>query len=67
MLYGPRYWKEVIDFEALARHGMIGREDLNLFHYVDDPIEALRTLQAGLGTESSATSPDFAGSRFSTE
>jgi uncharacterized protein (TIGR00730 family) len=67
LLYGPSYWKEVIDFEALARHGMIGREDLSLFHYVNDPSEALRTLQAGLGTESAATSPDFAGSRCSTE
>ncbi len=63
LLYGPAYWKEVINFEALAQHGMIGREDLSLFHYVDDPAAALATLQAGLEAGSPATTPDFAGSR----
>jgi len=67
LLYGPSYWKEIIDFEALARHGMISRADLSLFRYVDDPLEALSTLQAGLGSVSSAEVPDFAASRCSSE
>ena len=50
-LYGSAYWKEVINFEALVRHGMIGREDLELFQFVDDPQSALAALQAQLVLE----------------
>jgi uncharacterized protein (TIGR00730 family) len=63
LLYGSSYWQEIINFDALVRHGMISPEDLGLFHYADDPATALRLLQAGLGAESTAASPDFAGSR----
>jgi uncharacterized protein (TIGR00730 family) len=63
LLYGPSYWKEVIDFEALARHGMIASEDLSLFRYVDDPASALSLLQAALETKPSTALPDFARSR----
>ena len=63
LLYGSSYWKEIINFEALVRHGMISRQDLELFEYVDDPATALHLLQAGLGAESSAATPDFANSR----
>ncbi|HVY40177.1 MAG TPA: TIGR00730 family Rossman fold protein [Polyangia bacterium] len=48
LLYGSDYWREVIDFDALVRHGTIGPEDLRLFAFVDDPTTALRTLQAAL-------------------
>src|ERR1043166_4019092 len=44
VLFGSSYWNEVIDFEALVRHGMIDREDLELFHFADDPKSALRVL-----------------------
>ena len=37
MLYGSQFWKEVINFDALVRHGMISPEDLNLFQFADDP------------------------------
>ena len=40
VLFGPDYWNEVIDFEALVRHGMIAREDLRLFHLTDSVEEA---------------------------
>src|ERR1044072_5231060 len=30
LLYGSQFWKEVINFEALVRHGTISPEDLNL-------------------------------------
>jgi uncharacterized protein (TIGR00730 family) len=63
LLYGSSYWKEIINFEALVRHGMISGEDLGLFQYVDEPTTALHVLQAGLDVESPATGPDFAGSR----
>src|SRR6202008_252301 len=33
VLYGSEYWKEIINFDALVRHGMISEEDLQLFQY----------------------------------
>ena len=63
VLYGSSYWQEIINFEALVRHGMISPEDLKLFQYADEPAEALGILQAGLPAEVEAVAPDFAGSR----
>jgi predicted Rossmann-fold nucleotide-binding protein len=40
VLYGSNYWDEIINFEALVRHGMIDREDLALFQFADDPAAA---------------------------
>ena len=37
VLYGSSYWNEVVNFEALVRHGMIDPGDLGLFQYADDP------------------------------
>jgi len=48
VLYGSKYWKEIINFEALVKYGMISPEDLNLFQYADDPVTAFELLQAGL-------------------
>lgn len=62
LLYGSSYWKEVLNFEALARHGMISPEDLALFAFVDDPAEALALLQAWLQPEPARRSPAFAAS-----
>lgn len=62
LLYGSSYWREVINFEALMRHGMIDRKDLELFRYADDPQTALALLQNELQAESARVSPDFAHS-----
>jgi uncharacterized protein (TIGR00730 family) len=40
VLFGTKYWSEVINFEALVRHGTINAEDLNLFHPSDSVDEA---------------------------
>jgi uncharacterized protein (TIGR00730 family) len=48
VLYGSQFWKEVINFEALLRHGTISREDLELFEFADDVDTAQRILQDGL-------------------
>jgi uncharacterized protein (TIGR00730 family) len=48
VLYGTAYWKEIINFEALVRHGMIAERDLELFQHADDPETALRLLKEGL-------------------
>jgi uncharacterized protein (TIGR00730 family) len=45
VLYGTKYWKEVLNFEALVRHGTISPEDVDLFQYADDPETALAVLQ----------------------
>jgi uncharacterized protein (TIGR00730 family) len=63
LLYGPAYWNEIIDFEALVRHGTIAREDLDLFTFADDPATALGLLQSWLRPEAEEATPDFAPSR----
>lgn len=62
LLYGRAYWEEVIDFEALARHGMIEPRDLELFHYVESPGEALAWLKERLSEELERVTPAFAQS-----
>jgi uncharacterized protein (TIGR00730 family) len=63
VLYGSSYWNEIINFDALARHGMINREDLALFKFADDPAVALGLLQAGIAPELEETLPAIAHSR----
>jgi len=62
LLYGTSYWKALIDFEMLVREGMIGREDLALFHFVDTPPDALQLLQKMLGSEQRPEVPSIARS-----
>ena len=45
LLYGSAYWQEVINFEALVRHGTIATADLELFSFVDEPQAALALLK----------------------
>jgi hypothetical protein len=63
VLYGSSYWKEVINFEALVKHGMIAPEDLALFQYADDPAAALALMQAGIAAEPDEAVPCLAHSR----
>jgi hypothetical protein len=65
LLYGSSYWKEIVNFDALVRHGMIAREDLGLFRFVDDPKAALGVLQEELAVESDVKTPAFARSATS--
>jgi len=44
VLFGTQYWNEVINFEALIRHGTINREDLKLFHRTDSVDEAFEII-----------------------
>ena len=70
LLYGSAYWKEVINFEALVRHGVIDAEDLELFSFVDDPAMALARLREGIVLETQAATPPqpaFAKSRHPNE
>jgi uncharacterized protein (TIGR00730 family) len=65
ILYGSDYWREILNFEALVRHGMIDRSDLELFQFADDPKAAFDILQRVLtpAPPPSTTTPAFAGSR----
>ena len=63
VLYGSRYWKEIINFDALVRHGMIDRADLALFAFADDPAVALGLLQAGIEPELEPATPAIAHSQ----
>ena len=48
ILYGTTFWKEIINFDALVRHGMIAEQDLDLFQFADDVETAFRILETGL-------------------
>jgi hypothetical protein len=64
VLYGTSYWKEIINFDALIRHGMIGQDDMALFQFVDEPEAAMAILREGLTREIEAPArPAFAKSR----
>ncbi|HYD39880.1 MAG TPA: TIGR00730 family Rossman fold protein [Anaeromyxobacter sp.] len=63
MLYGSEYWKEIVNFDALVRHGMISPGDLELFTYADDPDSALRLLQSWLVPEPAPPTTELPKSR----
>ena len=48
LLYGTEFWKEILNFDALVRHGMISPEDVNLFQWADEPQAACDVLRDGL-------------------
>ncbi len=48
VLYGSDYWTEVIDFDAMVRHGTIDARDLELFHRSDSVDDAFDFITAEL-------------------
>lgn len=48
VIYGSRYWKEILNLEAMVRWGTISEKDLSLLHFVDTPIEAFEFLRKQL-------------------
>lgn len=40
ILSGPPYWRELVNFDALVRHGTIDQSDLELLDVADDPATA---------------------------
>lgn len=50
VLFDEAYWREVINFDALAAHGVVAPEDLVLLHFADSAEAAWASLIAqGLG------------------
>src|SRR6202521_5534410 len=45
VLYGKKFWNEILNFDALVRHGMIAKEDLDLFKFADDVDTAYQILE----------------------
>jgi len=63
VLFGSGYWKEIVNFEALVKHGTIDAADLSLFRFADEPAEVLAILKAGIRAEGEMEAPDIAHSR----
>ncbi len=45
IIYGKEYWNSIIDFDKMVEWGVIGENDLNLFHFVDDVEDAFITIR----------------------
>jgi uncharacterized protein (TIGR00730 family) len=48
VLYGSEFWNEILNFDALLRHGVISESDMKLFQFADTPEHALQILQTDL-------------------
>src|SRR6516165_3074412 len=48
VLFGTKYWDDVISFDALVRYGTIGPSDLDLFHRTDSVDDAYEIITRGL-------------------
>ncbi len=44
VVYDEKYWKSLINWDTLVAHGMINREDLNLFNFCNTPDEAYKVV-----------------------
>jgi uncharacterized protein (TIGR00730 family) len=49
LLFGRDFWSRLIDFDLLVETGMIGAQDLGLFHFVETAEEAWDVLAAEYG------------------
>lgn len=45
ILFGERFWREIIDFDSLADFGTIAPEDLDLLNFVDTAADAWKIIQ----------------------
>ncbi len=61
LLFGRDFWTRLINFELLIETGMIGADDVHLFHFVETAEEAWAQLEAEYGFDLPATQTgDFA-------
>jgi len=63
LLFGSDYWNEVVNFDALVRHGTIAADDLSLFEFVDEPQAAFETLKRRIQLPPPEARMSFAKSR----
>jgi hypothetical protein len=48
LIYGPSYWKSVLNLDILAEKGAIAMKDRDLFQFVDTPQQAFELLKTNL-------------------
>jgi uncharacterized protein (TIGR00730 family) len=48
VLYGRKYWKEVLNFDAMVKHKTISQKDLRFIQFADTPEEAFEYLRKRL-------------------
>jgi uncharacterized protein (TIGR00730 family) len=48
VLFGAKFWNEIVNFDALVRYGTISPEDVELFHRTDSVDEAYEIITRGL-------------------
>jgi uncharacterized protein (TIGR00730 family) len=66
VLYGTEFWREIINFDALVKHGMIAEKDMELLSFSDDVDSAFGLLEKGLTKyylEPDKGTPEIAKSR----
>ena len=61
VLLGREFWERVVDFELLVEEGVLGEEDLSLFHMVDSAGEAWEIIRASYLARQSSGQAAFAG------
>ncbi|RMD92643.1 MAG: lysine decarboxylase, partial [Alphaproteobacteria bacterium] len=49
VLFGEGFWREIVNWEALAEAGTIAREDLELFRFVETADEAIAAIDGWEG------------------
>ncbi|NRB34982.1 MAG: LOG family protein [Rhodobacteraceae bacterium] len=57
LLFGKSFWEEVINWDALARAGVIADEDLDLFRFVETAEEAVEIIETWKPKENRKTIP----------
>ena len=53
IVFGSKYWHDILNIEALVRWGTIDEDDLKLFHLCDDVESAYRYLTNNIGNKGS--------------
>ena len=48
LIYGRKYWSEVLNLKAMVRWGMINRNEYKLLKFADTPDEAFDVIRTGL-------------------
>lgn len=49
VLFGERFWRSIMDFDALSEAGTIAAEDLDLFRFADTAGEAVEIIDTWEG------------------
>ena len=58
LLFGSKFWKEIINWDALSEAGTISASDLDLFQFVDSAEEALNVMDNWASEDRRDTLPD---------